>query len=86
LPGTDLVENAAFPLLRSRLGSDHIENMSRGVCLAMVVNTYHIAYSMHVTIVFPGYKDFPCKKLDFLSPTKTPIRIMLNFFAYEDPV
>jgi hypothetical protein len=36
--GTDLVENAAFQLLHSRLGSDHIENMSRGVCLAMVVN------------------------------------------------
>jgi hypothetical protein len=39
--GTDPVENAAFPLLRSGLGSDHIENMSRGVCLATVVNTYH---------------------------------------------
>jgi hypothetical protein len=45
-------ENTAFPLLGSRLGSDHIENMSRGVCLATVVNTCHIAYSMHVTISF----------------------------------
>jgi hypothetical protein len=35
--GTDLVENAAFPLLRSRLGWDQIENMSL-VCLATVVN------------------------------------------------
>jgi hypothetical protein len=39
-------------LLHSRLGSDHIENMSRGVCLAAVVNTCHIAYSMHVTICY----------------------------------
>jgi hypothetical protein len=39
-------------LLRSRLTSDHIENMSCGVCLATVVNTCHIAYSVHVTICF----------------------------------
>jgi hypothetical protein len=39
--GTDPVENAAFPLLRSRLGSDHIKNMSRSVCLATVLNTCH---------------------------------------------
>jgi hypothetical protein len=36
--GTDPIENAAFPLLRSRLGSDHIENMSHVVCLATVIN------------------------------------------------
>jgi hypothetical protein len=28
------------PLLGGRLGSDHIENMSRGVCLATIVNTF----------------------------------------------
>jgi hypothetical protein len=53
-PGTDLIENAAFPLLRSRLGSDHIENMSRVVCPSTVVNKrFHcwmLTYSVHVTI------------------------------------
>jgi hypothetical protein len=43
----------SVPLLRSRLGSDHIENMSRGVCLATVANTCHLAYSMHVTLLPP---------------------------------
>jgi hypothetical protein len=38
ITGTDPTENAAFPLLRSRLGSDHIENMSRVVCPATVIN------------------------------------------------
>jgi hypothetical protein len=37
ITGTDPIENAAFPLLRSRLGSDHIENISRVVCLATVI-------------------------------------------------
>jgi hypothetical protein len=48
--GTDLVENAAFPLLRSRLGSDHIENVSRGVCLATVVNTCHSIPKWHFLV------------------------------------
>jgi hypothetical protein len=52
--GTDPVENTAFPLLRIRLGSDHIENISRGICLATVVNKrFHcwlLTYSVHVTI------------------------------------
>jgi hypothetical protein len=38
---TEPVENAAFPLLRSGLGSDHIENMSHGVCIAKIANTCH---------------------------------------------
>jgi hypothetical protein len=41
--GTDPIENAAFPLLRSRLGSDHIENMSCGVCLA---NCQHMPHCL----------------------------------------
>jgi hypothetical protein len=45
--GTDPVENAAFPLFRSRLGSNHIENMSRGVCLATVVNTCHNIFKVN---------------------------------------
>jgi hypothetical protein len=54
--GTDLIQNAAFPLLRSRLRSDHIENMSPVVCLATVVNKRFLCglltYSVHVTIWF----------------------------------
>jgi hypothetical protein len=55
--GTDPIENAAFPLLRSRLGSDDIENMSRVVCLATVINKrFHcllLTYRVHVTLLPP---------------------------------
>jgi hypothetical protein len=64
--GTELVENAVFPLLRSRLGSDHIENMSRVVCLATVVNKrfycWVLTYSVHVTLFWNQHMFNSTKK------------------------
>jgi hypothetical protein len=49
------IENPAFPLLHSRLGSDHIENMLHVVCLVTVINNVSTVdcrpYSVHVTLL-----------------------------------
>jgi hypothetical protein len=60
LPWEQTLKKTVPSTVACRLGSDHIENMSYVVCLATVVNTCHIACSIHVAILFGLISGFRC--------------------------